>query len=286
MWPWCRTAQCATFAQGSFVRITNTAEISRRHFAARVRHKFVDKIRLEVIGGAGGKGLISFESLDNVKQRPIGGHGGRGGDVVIEASQSVRDLNFQTYVIRGHDGGMARGHGNNGRAGKTKKLIVPVGTVIKAVTRTFDVGDADEFTSDDTMYDDGISADDIAGRPLWRRGGAEALYDGATAPTQGRSILQAGASLGTDAITPARRGRRRGSLPRPPPPLPIPDEPLSLLPQRFTKAGLPFSDTFSVLADLDVHGAKLLVARGGNPGVGNRGSQLFYADQVCLVCAV
>ena len=86
------------------------------HYHTDSRHKFVDRIRLEVVGGAGGKGIISFESLDNVKQRPIGGNGGAGGNVVIEASQTVRDLNFQTYVIRGHDGTMAVGKGNNGKA--------------------------------------------------------------------------------------------------------------------------------------------------------------------------
>lgn len=108
------------------------------------RYKFVDKIRLEIIGGSGGKGLVSYESIDNIKKRPIGGHGGKGGDVVIESSQTVRDLNFQTYVIRGRDGGDATGKGNNGKAGKPKRIMVPVGTIVKEVQRIYKLEEGDE----------------------------------------------------------------------------------------------------------------------------------------------
>jgi GTP-binding protein len=49
----------------------------------------------------------------------------------------VRDLNFQTFVIRGRDGGDASGKGNQGRAGRSKRVMVPQGTVVKEITRTY-----------------------------------------------------------------------------------------------------------------------------------------------------
>ena len=71
------------------------------------RRAFVDKARVQVIGGRGGKGVVSFEasSGDGWSKRPAGGTGGRGGSIVVRASASTQDLHMQTFVIRGRDGG-------------------------------------------------------------------------------------------------------------------------------------------------------------------------------------
>jgi len=189
------------------------------------RQKFVDRIRLQVVGGNGGKGLISFESLDNIKKRPMGGHGGRGGDIIIEASQTVRDLNFPTFVVRGHDGKDASGHGNNGKTGRTKTLVVPVGTIVKHVHRRYLVDQG----MDDYSYPGGDGAEEEA----------DAGFGGA-----GEAALTSSGVL------------------------------------RTNKAGLPFNEDLEVLTDLDVHGQGLMLARGGRPGFGNKGSQLKYNEQV------
>lgn len=166
---------------------------------------------MHVVGGRGGKGLISFESIDNVKQRPIGGHGGRGGDVIIEACASVRDLNQQSRVVHGRDGTDAKGKGNNGRAGRVKIITVPVGTLVKQVTRSYVLEE-------------------------------EALDMGAD------SVASVGG--------------------------------VSLGPIRHSKSGAPFRERVEVIADLDRHGDRMLAARGGRPGFGNKGSQLKYNEQV------
>ena len=80
------------------------------------RGAFTDRLRVTVEGGSGGSGLLAFDSLDNVRRRPVGGHGGAGGAVSREARTGISDLRLAA-VVRGRDGGAARGSGNNGRAG-------------------------------------------------------------------------------------------------------------------------------------------------------------------------
>lgn len=244
--------------------------------------KFIDRVRVRVEGGQGGSGIISFQSLDNVKQRPSGGHGGRGGDVVIEASASVQDLTLQARVIRGRDGGRATGKGNNGRTGATRKLVVPVGTVVKEVTRTYDLAG----TGDDYAYTPADVADAGSAAAPSGGGGSLGLLNSARAVVSGaqgggvwadRSALEAvseevatltaaraaasGAASAAGAAGAADAAGERG-------------------PVRLSRAGVPFVETVRVLADLDAPGQSLTVARGGFGGAGNKGSMLHYAEQV------
>ena len=54
---------------------------------------FHDRARIQVRGGAGGNGVVSFRREAHVpKGGPDGGDGGRGGDVVIVVDGSLRDL--------------------------------------------------------------------------------------------------------------------------------------------------------------------------------------------------
>ena len=54
---------------------------------------FVDKVRIYVKGGDGGAGCLSFRREAHVpKGGPDGGDGGHGGNVVLEADQSVSSL--------------------------------------------------------------------------------------------------------------------------------------------------------------------------------------------------
>ncbi|HEV7847533.1 MAG TPA: hypothetical protein VGO83_14865, partial [Thermoleophilaceae bacterium] len=57
---------------------------------------FHDRAHIEVRGGAGGNGVVSFRREAHVpKGGPDGGDGGRGGDVVLRCDDSLRDL--QTF---------------------------------------------------------------------------------------------------------------------------------------------------------------------------------------------
>ena len=68
-------------------------------------HKFIDSVRIEVTGGRGGNGCISFETLSPGKKRPSGGNGGRGGNVYLMGDEGAYSLNFETFHFNGGDGG-------------------------------------------------------------------------------------------------------------------------------------------------------------------------------------
>ncbi len=92
---------------------------------------FTDRARIEVQAGRGGDGGLSFRREKHVPRGgPDGGDGGRGGDVVLVADKSLRDLSqFRSKTTfkagRGEPGRGARKHGADG---ETVVLEVPVGT--------------------------------------------------------------------------------------------------------------------------------------------------------------
>ena len=233
--------------------------------------KFVDRVRVRVEGGRGGNGIISFQSLDNIKQRPIGGHGGRGGDIAIESSASVQDLTMQSRVLRGRDGGSAVGKGNNGRAGTTRKLVVPVGTVVKEVTRTYDLAGAD----DDYAYTPADVAEGNGDHSVNLLNSTRALVSGA----QGGGVWADKSALqAVSDETVALAANRSGTGPDKHNGMKAMTSGQGIV--RVTTAGVPFVESVRVLADLDAPGQSIVVARGGSGGAGNKGSLLTYSEQV------
>ena len=93
--------------------------------------KFVDAVKIQVAGGSGGSGIVSFRREKYVsKGGPDGGDGGKGGDVVIVATSSVADLRAyrtgRVYKAKaGANGGGSRKHGSEG---DDLRLDVPLGT--------------------------------------------------------------------------------------------------------------------------------------------------------------
>jgi GTP-binding protein len=94
---------------------------------------FSDRARIHVQAGKGGDGGLSFRREKFVpKGGPDGGDGGRGGDVVLLADQSLRDLSSLQRrrwikATRGENGRGARKHGADG---DDVDLRVPVGTQV------------------------------------------------------------------------------------------------------------------------------------------------------------
>lgn len=99
---------------------------------------FVDEAVIFVRGGRGGNGCVSFRREAFVPRGgPDGGNGGRGGDVVLVADESVQTLLDFQYRPRYHAQKGSHGSGNNrtGRDGKTLRVRVPCGTIVRdAVT--------------------------------------------------------------------------------------------------------------------------------------------------------
>ena len=66
--------------------------------------KFMDKVKLEVRGGKGGNGCISYDILAPGKKRPNGGSGGRGGNIYLVADKGQTSFSFQTFHFNASDG--------------------------------------------------------------------------------------------------------------------------------------------------------------------------------------
>ncbi len=96
---------------------------------------FSDRARLHVQAGKGGDGGLSFRREKFVpKGGPDGGDGGRGGDVVLVADASLRDLSAlqRRRWIKAGRGENGRGARKHGADGADVELHVPVGTQVLA----------------------------------------------------------------------------------------------------------------------------------------------------------
>ena len=101
---------------------------------------FVDEAQLNIRGGDGGAGCISFRRESHTpKGGPDGGDGGSGGDIWLQADRNVASLlSFRDHPHRRAPSG-THGSGNqrHGASGADLTVYVPEGTTI----RTHDSGD-------------------------------------------------------------------------------------------------------------------------------------------------
>jgi len=134
--------------------VTSTPKHSRK------RYKFVDKVRIEVKGGKGGNGCVSYDVLAPGKKRPSGGSGGKGGNVYIVADRNLTSLKFETFYFNAQDGGNGGSSNCTGRNGKDVYLKVPLGTL---VSQRFDNYHSymQQYSTNDVSYAD--EEDDIEG---------------------------------------------------------------------------------------------------------------------------
>ena len=95
--------------------------------------KFVDRAKIFVYSGKGGKGCISF-LREKFREfgGPDGGDGGDGGSVYIQGDlgmNTLYDLKMNQHVRAGN-GGQGSGRHKTGRAGEDVTMMVPLGTVV------------------------------------------------------------------------------------------------------------------------------------------------------------
>jgi GTP-binding protein len=94
---------------------------------------FIDRTKIRIQGGHGGNGVTAFRREKFVPRGgPSGGDGGRGGDVWLEADESLNTLlhlryNPEHIADRGRHG---EGSNCSGREGEDKVVRVPVGTQV------------------------------------------------------------------------------------------------------------------------------------------------------------
>ena len=94
---------------------------------------FIDRTKIRIQGGHGGNGVTAFRREKFVPRGgPSGGDGGRGGDVWLEADESLNTLLHLRYnpehtAERGRHG---EGSNRSGRDGSDTVVRVPVGTQV------------------------------------------------------------------------------------------------------------------------------------------------------------
>ncbi|GFN79232.1 GTPase obg [Plakobranchus ocellatus] len=94
---------------------------------------FVDYIELEVCGGKGGNGMLSFLSLPHREWAgPDGGDGGHGGHVIFKVSHNIKSLSHLRKVEKAADGVGGRTKQRHGKNASHRYIEVPKGTVIKS----------------------------------------------------------------------------------------------------------------------------------------------------------
>ena len=106
----------------------------------------IDQVSIEIGGGDGGPGAVSFHREKYVPNGgPDGGHGGRGGHVVLIANAQLNTLRRYRRAAAFHAGSGQPGGVNRrrGRDGADLMLEVPVGTIAYAIDK--DGGDRVEL---------------------------------------------------------------------------------------------------------------------------------------------
>ena len=95
---------------------------------------FVDECGLNVQGGDGGAGCVSFRREAHVAMGgPDGGDGGKGGDVWLVADHNIASLlAFRDYPHRkAQSGTHGSGKKKHGSSGADEIIRVPVGTTVR-----------------------------------------------------------------------------------------------------------------------------------------------------------
>ncbi|EEC48920.1 predicted protein, partial [Phaeodactylum tricornutum CCAP 1055/1] len=111
-------------------------------------YRFVDRVRVQVSGGAGGKGSLSSEQMRRRHHlRPDGGHGGHGGQVFLVADPREQTLSWTHPHAQAEKGTNGSSKECSGRKGENLIIRVPSGneeSLTDSVRRTVVIADLDE----------------------------------------------------------------------------------------------------------------------------------------------
>ena len=112
-----------------------------------MRTRFIDLVTIEVYGGKGGDGIVSFRREAYVsKGGPNGGDGGAGGNVTLVVNEKLTTLaDFRNGAIFKAENGVSGSSSNKtGRRGANTFLKVPPGTTVFDSNTGEQIGDLTE----------------------------------------------------------------------------------------------------------------------------------------------
>lgn len=113
---------------------------------------FADKCNLSLAAGAGGHGCVSFLRDKFIQAGPAnGGDGGSGGNVYIQAVRGETSLHklARRGIVRASRGKNGYGGSKGGQRGEDVLVQVPVGTVVREVSRHDPVAEEEERMRED-----------------------------------------------------------------------------------------------------------------------------------------
>ncbi len=96
--------------------------------------RFVDYVKIKVIPGKGGDGIIAFRREKFVpKGGPSGGNGGRGGSIILQVDAQLHTLQDIRYhrIYKANRGKHGEGSLRHGKKGADITVKVPAGTIVK-----------------------------------------------------------------------------------------------------------------------------------------------------------
>ena len=108
---------------------------------------FTDKCTLTLASGSGGHGCVSFLRDKFIASGPAnGGDGGSGGSVYIQAVRGETSLHkiARRGIVKASRGQNGHGKGKGGQRGEDVLVQVPVGTVVREVSRHDPVAEEEE----------------------------------------------------------------------------------------------------------------------------------------------
>ncbi|KAI5306443.1 hypothetical protein KEM56_000890 [Ascosphaera pollenicola] len=109
------------------------------------RSPFTDKCSLTIRAGSGGNGCVSFLREKFVYDGPAnGGNGGTGGNIFIQAVDGQTSLHklARNRILKAGNGKHGQGKSKGGTRGEDVLITVPVGTIVREVSRVDPVEDA------------------------------------------------------------------------------------------------------------------------------------------------
>jgi len=98
---------------------------------------FIDQIKLKLIAGKGGNGIIAWRREKFIpKGGPSGGNGGKGASIILESSNHffALDKYRHTQIFKAENGGQGGSNGKQGKNGEDLILKVPCGTIVKKLS--------------------------------------------------------------------------------------------------------------------------------------------------------
>ncbi|XP_054806599.1 probable GTP-binding protein OBGM, mitochondrial isoform X2 [Prosopis cineraria] len=200
--------------------------------------RMIDRFKIFAKGGDGGNGCSSFRrSRHDRKGRPDGGGGGRGGDVILECSPKVWDFSGLQHHLIAERGGQGASKNMIGTRGADKVVHVPVGTVLHLVKGDIPSTVKIQSSTDADPWDiPGALVDDLSD-----------LGDGLTLnATSGKEEIKADQPTGSSSSTDA-----------------------SCRTSKLATVTEGEQQILCNVAELTEEGQQIIIARGGEGGLGN-----------------